>query len=187
MIKRGRKIDKSDLSVFDNTKKVKEHVEDVITFEDRQDLALEIAYRMGDKYIVEDVRKLLSIPPMHRLDLNIIGDIMASNPLLEGRWAFIVNEAISEYECKQLEFEIFQAECDARIRNENVGGKISEPRIKNLIILDENYKKLSMELIKLKREMNNIKSMAVSIGSKGLKAVSIASLVKQEMKLTTQL
>jgi len=184
MIKRGKKIDKVDLSVFDNPKKINEHTEDEITFDDKQDLILQIAYRLGDTKIVEDVKKLLSVPQMHRLDINSIGDIISSNPLLEGRWTFIVNEAVAEYEYKELEFEIFQSECDAKIRLGE--GKLSEPRIKNLIISDPQYKRLSSELIELKKNMNNIKGMANAISSKGLKAISLASLVKQEMKMTSQ-
>lgn len=142
-----------------------------------------------DSSIEKDLQSLFKIPSFKDLTPSIIGEIICQSPLLEARWGVLYNESVSAFEKKEVEFEIWQAKKDFEIRSEasENNEKLTEPKIKNLIICDQNFKKMQHEIIEAKKKMNNLKSISIALISKGNKAISAANLVKEEMKLTSQI
>lgn len=164
-----------------------------------------------DKQYENDLKELTKIPSFRDLSPAVIGEIICQSPLLESRWGVLYNEAVAEFENKELDFEVWQAQKDCEIRRESLkkkpiddedddeetpkskrkksdgGEKLTEPKIKNLITSDPVFKEKQREIIDTKRKMNNLKSISIAMVSRGNKAMSLANLVRDEMKLTSQI
>lgn len=152
----------------------------------KSNMILKFQFEISDVIIDEDVNKLLYIPSFKDLNPIVVGNILAENAQLEARWNVLYNEAVAEYEKKELDIDIAKAKQDLDIRTRALqnNDKMTETKITNMIIRDPKYKKIQQELIEIKRKMNNLKSVAQAFVSRGNKTITLAHLVNSEMKLS---
>jgi hypothetical protein len=139
---------------------------------------------VGDTIIEADLNKMLHIPKHSDLTPEQIADILAESPALQARWNVLFNEASAELEKEKVEFEVWQAAKYEHYREILVseGDRPTEARINGMITLDPEYKLRMDSLSNSRLKANNIKAAAIGFGSRGDKTVTIAYLLKKELK-----
>ena len=164
-IQRGRKIQKEEEEI----KEVKDSILNLVL----------------DSSMEGDLKNLFKFPSFKDLSPAMVGDIIGQSALAEARWSVLHNEAIANFEKKEMDFEIWQAKRDLEIRNEVSENKekITETKVKNLVTCDPTFRRMQQDIINAKQKMNNLKSVSIALISKGNKAMSVANLVKEEIKL----
>ena len=152
---------------------------------------VEISLIINDKIIQEDLSKDLEInTSFNAVTPQYLSNVLGEDGLLVSRWNLLYNEAAEIFENEEIEYEIWEAGVFETYRQKLIDSGVTKPsdtKVMSLVKQDIEYRGKNARLIRSRRNMKDIGSIAKGFARRGDKAVIIASLVKSELGLLPSL